>query len=76
MGFVLNKVALGQVFLRVLQFFPVNFVPSLHHYTEKRKKKLIINTGLHNKPQGCGVTVASAAGPLTKKKLFVPLIFK
>jgi hypothetical protein len=24
-------------------------------------------TGLHKKPQGCGASVASAAGPLTKK---------
>jgi hypothetical protein len=32
---------------------------------EKTKKKLIIFiTGLHNKPQGCGASVASAAGPL------------
>jgi hypothetical protein len=23
---------------------------------------------LHNKPQGCGASVASAAGPFTKKK--------
>jgi hypothetical protein len=26
-GFVVNKVALGQVFLRVLLFFPVNIIP-------------------------------------------------
>jgi hypothetical protein len=25
-------------------------------------------TGLHNKPQGCGASVASAAGPFTIKK--------
>jgi hypothetical protein len=31
----------------------------------KTKKKVIIFiTGLHNKPQGCGASVASAAGPL------------
>jgi hypothetical protein len=37
---------------------------------EKRKKKLIIFiTGLHNKPQGCGASVASAAGAfITKRK--------
>jgi hypothetical protein len=35
---------------------------------EKRKKKLIIFTiGLHNKPEGCGASVATAAGPFTKK---------
>jgi hypothetical protein len=26
-GFVVDKVALGQVFLRVLRFYPVNFIP-------------------------------------------------
>jgi hypothetical protein len=37
----------------------------------------IFITGLHNKSQGCGVSVASAAGPFTTKKknsLFLPLI--
>jgi hypothetical protein len=29
---------------------------------------IIFITGLHNKPQGCSVSVASAAGPFTKKK--------
>jgi hypothetical protein len=28
----------------------------------------IFITGLHNKPQGCGASVASAAGPFTTKK--------
>jgi hypothetical protein len=28
----------------------------------------IFITMLHNKPQGCGVSVASAAGPFTTKK--------
>ena len=35
--FVVDKVALGQVFPRVLRFFPVNFIPPVLHYTEKRK---------------------------------------
>jgi hypothetical protein len=45
-GFVVDKVAQGQVFFppRVLRFSPVNFIPPVLHYTEKR----II--GLHNKP--------------------------
>jgi hypothetical protein len=30
-GFVVNKVTLGQV-------SPVNFIPPVHHYTEKREK--------------------------------------
>jgi hypothetical protein len=29
---------------------------------------IIIITGLHKKPQGCGASVASAAGPFTTKK--------
>jgi hypothetical protein len=56
-GFVVDKVALGQVFLRVLRFSPVNFV--------------IFITGLHKKPQGCRASVASAAGPFaTKNKTY------
>jgi hypothetical protein len=35
-----------------------------------RKKTLIIFiTGLHNNPQGCGASVASAAGPFTPTKI-------
>jgi hypothetical protein len=34
----------------------------------KMKKLIIFITELHNKPQGCGVSVASAAGPFTTKK--------
>jgi hypothetical protein len=29
---------------------------------------VIFTTGLHNKPQGCGASVASAAGPFSTKK--------
>jgi hypothetical protein len=50
-GFVVDKVALGQACPRVLRFYPVNLIPAVLHYSEKRKKKLIIFiTGLHNKP--------------------------
>jgi hypothetical protein len=50
-GFVVDNVALGQVFPRVLRFSPVTFIPPVLHYTEKRKKNLIIFiTGLHNEP--------------------------
>jgi hypothetical protein len=67
-GFVLDKVALGQVFPWVLRFSPVNFIPPGLHYTEKWKKKLFVFLiGLHNKPEGCGASVASAAGPFKKK---------
>jgi hypothetical protein len=33
-----------------------------------KKIQIIIFTGLHNKPQGCGASIASAAGGLLKKK--------
>jgi hypothetical protein len=68
-GFVVDKVALGQVFSLVLRFSPVNFISPVLHYTEKlKKKKIVFFTGLHNKPQGCVASVASAAGPFTTKK--------
>ena len=68
-GFVVDKVALGQVFPRVRRFSPVYFIPPVLHYTEKAKKELIILiTVLHNQSQGCGASVASAAGPFTTNK--------
>jgi hypothetical protein len=36
-GFVVDKVALGQVSPRVLRFFPVSFIPPVLHYTGKGK---------------------------------------
>jgi hypothetical protein len=36
-GFVVDKVTLGQVFLRVLRFSPVNFIPPVLHFTVKRR---------------------------------------
>jgi hypothetical protein len=36
--FVVDKVALGQVFPRVLWFSAVNFIPPVLHYKEKVKK--------------------------------------
>jgi hypothetical protein len=36
-GFVVDKVVLGQVFPRVLRFSPISFIPSVLHYTEKRQ---------------------------------------
>jgi hypothetical protein len=50
MGFLVDKVTLGQVFPRVIWFTPVSFIPPVLHYTEKRKK--------HKKPQGCDASVA------------------
>jgi hypothetical protein len=40
------------------------------------KKSNIFITGLHNKPQGCGASVASAAEPFTKKKKILQIQFK
>jgi hypothetical protein len=55
----------GTSFFPSTSVSPVNFIPPVLHYTEKQKKKLIIFiTLLHSKPQGCGASVASAAGPL------------
>jgi hypothetical protein len=36
-GFVVDNVALGQVFPRVLRFSPINFIPPVLRYKEKRK---------------------------------------
>jgi hypothetical protein len=69
-GFVVDKVALGQVCHRVLRFFPVSFIVPMIHYLEKRKKNtlIIFITGLQNKLLGCGASVASVAGPFITKK--------
>jgi hypothetical protein len=72
-GFVVDKVALRQVSPRVRRFSPVDFIPTVLHYKEKRKKLIIFIKGLHNKPQGCVASIASAAGPFTKKILFLLL---
>jgi hypothetical protein len=49
-GFVVDKVALGQAFPRVLRFSPVNFIPPVLNYKENLKKLIIFVTGLHKKP--------------------------
>jgi hypothetical protein len=38
------------------------------HGKTKKKKLIIFITGFYNKPQGCGASVASAAGSFTTKK--------
>jgi hypothetical protein len=66
-GFVVDKVALGQVFPRVLRFSPsISFHECF--ITRKTKNESSLSQGLHNKPQGCGASVASAAGSFTTKK--------
>jgi hypothetical protein len=69
-GFVVDKVALVQVFPRVLRF-PCQFHSTGAPLLGKGQKITIIFifiTGFHNKPQGCGASVASAARPFTTKK--------
>jgi hypothetical protein len=49
--------------------FPLSISFHRCSITRKKRKKLIIFiTGLHNKPQGCGASVASAAGPFTTEQ--------
>jgi hypothetical protein len=49
--------------------FPCQFRSTGVSITRKNEKKLIIFiTGLHNKLQGCGASVTSAAGPFTTKR--------
>jgi hypothetical protein len=49
-GFVVDNVALGQVFPPVFWFSPVSFIPPVLHYLEKGKKLIIFITALHNTP--------------------------
>jgi hypothetical protein len=57
--------------------FPLSISFHRCSITSKNKKKLknwssfISITGLHNKPQGCGASVASSAGPFTTKKGYI-----
>jgi hypothetical protein len=71
-GFVVYKVALGQVFFPPEYLgFPLSISFHLCSITRKNEKKklIIFITGLHNKPLRCGASVASAAGPFTTKKI-------
>jgi hypothetical protein len=60
------------------EYFGFSLSVSFHQcsITRKRKKIIIIIvifiTGLHKKPQGCGGSVASAAGPFTTNKSHPP----
>jgi hypothetical protein len=78
---MVEKVALGQVFPRVHRFSLVSFIPPVVHYTGRHKNRrrrrrrrhhhhhIIFTSGLYSKPQGCGVSKASATGPFTKENL-------
>jgi hypothetical protein len=70
-GFVVDKVALGQVFSPSPSVFPCQFHSTGAPLLGKGQKIIIIVIfiiGLHKKSQGCGTSVASAAGPFTTKK--------
>jgi hypothetical protein len=56
-GFVVDKVALGQVFPRVRRFFPVNFITPVLHYTVKWKMKCSSSS------QGCTISFKAAVRP-------------
>jgi hypothetical protein len=47
--------------------FPCQFHTTGAPLQVKTKKRIFFITGLHNKPQGCGTSVASAAGPFKKE---------
>jgi hypothetical protein len=68
--FVVDKVALGQVPPPPpsTSVFPCQFHSISAPLRGETKKVIIFVTGLHNKPQGCGASVGSAAGPFTTKK--------
>jgi hypothetical protein len=51
--------------------FPCQFHSTGAPLQGKTKKLFIFITGLHNKPQGCGASVGSAAGPFTTKKCII-----
>jgi hypothetical protein len=66
-----DKVALGEVFSPSTSVFPCKFHSTGAPLLGKGQKITIIVTfivGLHNKPHGCGASVASAAGPFINKK--------
>jgi hypothetical protein len=65
---MVDKVALGQVFRTSTLVFACQFHSTGAPLLGKGQKIIIFIIGLHNKPHGCGASVASAAGPFTTKK--------
>jgi hypothetical protein len=61
----------GPGFCYSTSFFPCQFHSTGAPLQGKTKKLITFITGLHNKPQGCGTLVASAAGPFTKRKTYL-----
>jgi hypothetical protein len=66
-GFVVEKVALGQVFPPSTSVFLLSLSFYCCSIQGKTKKLIIFITRMHDKLQSCGMSVASAAGPLTTK---------
>ena len=58
----------GMVFPPNTSVFPCRFHSTGAPLHGKTKKLINFITGLHNKPQGFGASVASAAGPFTTQK--------
>ena len=68
-GFVVGKVALGEVFPPSTSVFLCQFhITGAPLHRNTGKKLIIFITYLNNKPQGCGASVASAAEPFTVKE--------
>jgi hypothetical protein len=70
LGFVVDKVVLGQVLLRVLRLSPVNYIAPMLHYNGKAEKTSSSSSssqGCTISLQGCGESVASFMGPSIKK---------
>jgi hypothetical protein len=72
-GFVVDKVALVQVFPPSSSVFACQFHSTGAPLLGKGQKIItififIFIIGLHNKPHGCSASVASAAGPSPLKK--------
>jgi hypothetical protein len=63
-GIVVDKVALGQVFARVLRFCPVNFIPRVLHYLEPSSQELHSKQGL-----GASEQLLQGLSPQTKRPL-------
>jgi hypothetical protein len=58
----------GTGFFPSAWFSPVNCIAPVLHYKKKTKKLIIFIAGLHNKPQGCGASIALLRGPHKKEK--------